>query len=46
MVRTDWAPGGGGDRSTRGKPRYKRVSWDEALGLVAASCTRVKDDVR
>ena len=43
MVRTDWAPGGGGDRTTRGKPSYKRVSWDEALGLVADELTRVKD---
>ncbi len=43
MVRTDWAPGGGGDRSTRGQPRYRRVSWDEALDLVAGELQRVKD---
>ena len=43
MVRTDWAPGGGGDRATRGKPSYKRVSWDEALDLVAGELKRVKE---
>jgi molybdopterin guanine dinucleotide-containing S/N-oxide reductase-like protein len=44
MVREDWKPGGGGDRSTRGVPRYRRVSWDEALDLVAGELQRVKDD--
>jgi len=43
MVRADWAPGGGGDRTTRGKPSYRRVSWDEALDLVAGELQRVKD---
>ncbi len=43
MVRADWAPGGGGDRTTRGQPRYRRVSWDEALDLVAGELSRVKD---
>lgn len=44
MVRVDWEPGGGGDRDTRGEPRYRRVSWDEALDLVADELQRVKDD--
>src|SRR5690606_12578198 len=43
MVRVDWQPGGGGDRTTRGQPRYRRVSWDEALDLVAGELKRVKD---
>jgi len=43
MVRVDWQPGGGGDRTTRGQPRYRRVSWDEALDLVANELKRVKD---
>lgn len=43
MVRVDWEPGGGGDRDTRGEPRYRRVSWDEALDLVAGELQRVKD---
>jgi len=42
MVRADWAPGGGGDRTTRGKPNYKRVSWSQALDLVANELKRVK----
>jgi molybdopterin guanine dinucleotide-containing S/N-oxide reductase-like protein len=43
MVRVDWEPGGGGDRTTRGQPRYRRVSWDEALDLVAGELQRVVD---
>ena len=43
MVRVDWQPGGAGDRTTRGEPRYRRVGWDEALDLVAAELSRVKD---
>ena len=43
MVRVDWEPGGGGDRTTRGQPRYRRASWDEALDLVAGELQRVKD---
>lgn len=43
MVRSDWEPGGGGDRTTRGQPRYRRVSWDEALDLVAGELQRVID---
>ena len=42
MVRVDWKPGGGGNRNTRGVPRYRRVSWDEALDLVAQELKRVK----
>src|SRR5579872_2521759 len=42
MVRADWKPGAGGNRATRGVPRYRRVSWDEALDLVAQELKRVK----
>lgn len=43
MIRVDWKPGGsGGDRSTRGVPKYRRASWDEALDLVASELKRVK----
>ncbi len=41
MVRVDWKPGGG-NRETRGVPRYRRVSWNEALNLVAGELKRVK----
>jgi molybdopterin guanine dinucleotide-containing S/N-oxide reductase-like protein len=43
MIRVDWKPGGsGGNRATRGEPRYRRASWDEALELVAGELKRVK----
>ena len=43
MIRADWKPGGsGGDRATRGQPKYRRASWDEALDLVAGELKRVK----
>ena len=42
MVRVDWKPGGGGNRATRGVPHYRRVSWNEALDLVAGELKRVK----
>ncbi|HLJ58148.1 MAG TPA: molybdopterin-dependent oxidoreductase [bacterium] len=41
MVRVGWKPGGG-DPATRGVPRYRRVSWSEALDLVAQELKRVK----
>jgi molybdopterin guanine dinucleotide-containing S/N-oxide reductase-like protein len=45
MIRVDWKPGGsGGDRATRGVPMYRRASWDEALGIVAAELKRVKEN--
>src|SRR3954466_8753918 len=43
MIRVDWKPGGsGGDRSTRGVPKYRRATWEEALDLVASELKRVK----
>jgi molybdopterin guanine dinucleotide-containing S/N-oxide reductase-like protein len=43
MIRMDWKPGGsGGNRATRGEPRYRRATWDEALDLVAGELKRVK----
>ncbi len=43
MIRADWKPGGsGGDRSTRGMPKYRRATWEEALDLVAGELKRVK----
>ncbi|HYM69608.1 MAG TPA: molybdopterin-dependent oxidoreductase, partial [bacterium] len=42
MVRADWKPGAGGTRETRGAPRYRRVSWDVVLDLVAQELKRVK----
>ena len=33
---------GGGNRATRGAPKYRRVSWDEAFTLLAGELARVK----
>ena len=40
--RRHWAPGGG-DRSLRGRDDWVRMSWDEALDLVAGEIRRVLD---
>jgi anaerobic dimethyl sulfoxide reductase subunit A len=41
MRRKHWAPGGG-DTSLRGKDEWVRISWDEALDIVASELKRVK----
>lgn len=41
MRRKHWAPGGG-DRELRGRDEWVRISWDEALDLVAAEIKRIK----
>jgi anaerobic dimethyl sulfoxide reductase subunit A len=42
MKRKNWAPGGG-NKELRGKDEWVRISWDEALDLVATEIKRVKD---
>lgn len=42
MVRKHWAPGGG-DKSLRGRDEWVRISWDEALNILASEIKRVKD---
>jgi anaerobic dimethyl sulfoxide reductase subunit A len=42
MKRKTWAPGGG-NKEMRGKDEWVRISWDEALDLVAAETKRIKD---
>lgn len=42
MKRKNWAPGGG-DRSLRGRDQWVRISWDEALDLVASEIKRVRN---
>ncbi|MCC7360708.1 MAG: molybdopterin-dependent oxidoreductase [Anaerolineales bacterium] len=42
MKRAHWAPGGG-QRELRGADEWVRISWDEALDLVAAELKRIKD---
>ena len=41
MKRKNWAPGGG-DKSLRGKDEWIRISWDEALTLVANEIIRIQ----
>ncbi len=42
MRRLHWAPGGG-DRSLRGRDSWVRISWEEALDLVAGEIKRVRE---
>lgn len=45
MKRKGWQPGGGeaSNGSMRGKDEWERISWDEALDLVAGEMQRIKD---
>jgi len=42
MRRRHWAPGGG-ERELRGRDEWVRISWDEALDLVAGEIRRVRE---
>ncbi|MGF7483544.1 molybdopterin-dependent oxidoreductase [Providencia sp. SP181] len=42
MKRKNWAPGGGGDKSLRGRDQWVRISWDEALDLIATETKRIR----
>ena len=42
MKRKNWAPGGG-DKSLRGKDEWVRISWDEALTIVANETIRIRE---
>jgi len=42
MKRKNWEPGGG-KRELRGKDDWVRISWDEALDIVASEIRRVKE---
>ena len=43
MKRKGWAPGGG-QKELRGKDEWVRISWDEALDIVAGELKRIKSD--
>jgi anaerobic dimethyl sulfoxide reductase subunit A len=42
MKRKNWAPGGG-NKDLRGKDEWVRISWDEALDIVASETKRIKE---
>lgn len=42
MKRKHWEPGGG-DKSLRGQDEWVRISWDEALDILASEITRIKE---
>jgi len=42
MKRKNWEPGGG-DKSLRGRDEWVRISWDEALDIVAGEIKRIVD---
>ncbi|MEA5022078.1 Dimethyl sulfoxide reductase DmsA [bioreactor metagenome] len=42
MKRKNWAPGGG-NKELRGQDEWVRISWDEALDIMASELTRIKD---
>jgi len=42
MKRKNWEPGGG-KKELRGKDEWVRISWDEALDLVASEIKRIKN---
>jgi trimethylamine-N-oxide reductase (cytochrome c) len=43
MIREDFDPNGNRNQENRGKSPYKRISWDEALDVVAGEIKRVKE---
>jgi molybdopterin guanine dinucleotide-containing S/N-oxide reductase-like protein len=46
LKRVDWEPGGDPEKinpENRGKSKYKRISWDEATGIIASELTRVAE---
>lgn len=42
LKRKHWSPGGG-DRSLRGRDEWVRISWEEALDIIASETTRIKE---
>ncbi len=42
LKRKHWALGGG-DKSLRGRDEWERITWDEALDIIASETTRIKE---
>ena len=43
LKRVDWDPNGERNTQNRGTSKYVRISWDEALDVIASEIRRVKD---
>ncbi len=44
MKRVDWDPQGERNPQNRGTSEYERISWDEALDILAGECLRIKEE--
>jgi anaerobic selenocysteine-containing dehydrogenase len=43
MKRVDWDPNGKRNTENRGKSKFVRISWDEAVDLIVSEIKRIKD---
>ncbi|MGI6216315.1 MAG: molybdopterin-dependent oxidoreductase [Coriobacteriales bacterium] len=43
LIRVDWDPNGERHPENRGKSKYRRISWDEALDICASEIKRIQD---
>ena len=44
MKRVDWDPKGERNPENRGKSEFERISWDEAMDIIADECLRIKEE--
>ena len=44
LIREDWDPHGERHTENRGKSKYRRASWDEALDIIAEEIKRIQDN--
>jgi anaerobic selenocysteine-containing dehydrogenase len=43
LKRVDWDPNGNRNAGNRGKSKYVRISWDEAIDIIAGELKRIKN---
>ena len=44
LIRVDWDPNGERNPQNRGISKYRRISWDEAIKIVASEIKRIHDE--
>ena len=44
MKRVDWDPNGERHPENRGKSEFERITWDEAMDIIASESMRIKDE--